>query len=157
MSLRRAPAPLPLAVVAAAATLPAAVLIAVGHTEVYVGSVTHLVGVGMTAAVATVAALMLTAVGARRNDGRTVLLGTAFGSGYPHGLRAPGLEQETRILAVCDVYDALRSTRVYRDAWPHERARALLREGSGTEFDERCFTALERVLEQSRADLPLAV
>ena len=42
------------------------------------------------------------------------------GSGYPDG--ATTLSLETRVLAVCDVYDALCSQRVYRDAWVHERA-----------------------------------
>jgi len=44
------------------------------------------------------------------------------------------------------VYDALISRRVYRDAWSHERAVALLREESGTSFDGKCVSALERVL-----------
>ena len=66
------------------------------------------------------------------------------GSGYPHG--ATSLSLETRVLAVCDVYDALRSDRVYREAWPHERAIALLREEAGTKFDPKCVEALGRVL-----------
>jgi hypothetical protein len=68
------------------------------------------------------------------------------GSGYPHGLRETHLDLDTRILAVCDVYDALRSSRVYRDAWSHERAFGLLRTAAGTEFDPRCVEALDRVL-----------
>jgi putative nucleotidyltransferase with HDIG domain len=68
------------------------------------------------------------------------------GTGYPRGLRADELDVDTRILAVCDVYDALRSTRVYRDAWSHERAIALLRDESGLRLDARCVAALERVL-----------
>jgi putative nucleotidyltransferase with HDIG domain len=64
------------------------------------------------------------------------------GSGYPHGLKADGLDLETRILAVCDVYDALVSQRVYRGAWSKEDALALLRRESGTHFDERCVRAL---------------
>ncbi len=69
------------------------------------------------------------------------------GSGYPRGLSEAELDLETRILAVCDVYDALMSTRVYREAWTHDRAIALLRE-EATEhlFDTRCVGALERVL-----------
>jgi putative two-component system response regulator len=47
---------------------------------------------------------------------------------------------------VCDVYDSLVSQRVYREAWSHERAAALLRAGSGTLFDARCVETLERVL-----------
>ncbi len=69
------------------------------------------------------------------------------GSGYPRGLSETELDLETRILAVCDVYDALISTRVYRDAWTHERAVTLLREESAKHmFDGRCVGALERVL-----------
>jgi HD-GYP domain-containing protein (c-di-GMP phosphodiesterase class II) len=80
------------------------------------------------------------------------------GTGYPHGARGADLDLDTRILAVCDVYDALRSERVYREAWPHERAMALLRASADTEFDARCVEALERVLgrEQS-AGLAVAV
>ncbi|HWB55704.1 MAG TPA: HD-GYP domain-containing protein [Gaiellaceae bacterium] len=74
------------------------------------------------------------------------------GSGYPNGRSAPELDLETRILAVCDVYDALISVRVYRDAWTHERAVSLLREQTGSQFDAGCVHALERVLEREAAD-----
>jgi HD-GYP domain-containing protein (c-di-GMP phosphodiesterase class II) len=74
------------------------------------------------------------------------------GSGYPNGRSAPELDLETRILAVCDVYDALISVRVYRDAWTHERAVSLLREQAGGQFDARCVHALERVLGREAAD-----
>lgn len=80
------------------------------------------------------------------------------GSGYPQGLTDPEIELDTRIMAVCDVYDALLSARVYREAWSHERALNLLRSAAGDEFDGRCVDALERVLgrEQS-AGLAVAV
>jgi len=68
------------------------------------------------------------------------------GKGYPRGLDASSIGLDTRILTVCDVYDALVSTRVYRAAWSHEAALALLRDESGSAFDERCVAALERVL-----------
>jgi putative nucleotidyltransferase with HDIG domain len=68
------------------------------------------------------------------------------GSGYPRGLRGSQISLEARILCVCDVYDALLSPRVYRPAWTHERAIALLREGAGTGFDPICVDALERVV-----------
>jgi putative nucleotidyltransferase with HDIG domain len=80
------------------------------------------------------------------------------GSGYPDGARAEELPLDVRILAVCDVYDALISTRVYRAAWPHERAIALLRDSAGTEFDRSCVDALERVLARERGgELAVAV
>jgi len=72
------------------------------------------------------------------------------GSGYPDATDADALPLDVRILAICDVYDALRSTRVYRGAWTHERAIAFLRERSGREFDGRCVQALERVLARER-------
>src|SRR5206468_2856536 len=42
------------------------------------------------------------------------------GQGYPRGLSESELGLDTRILTVCDVYDALVSPRVYREAWSHE-------------------------------------
>jgi putative nucleotidyltransferase with HDIG domain len=67
------------------------------------------------------------------------------GSGYPRGLgRTMGFE--ARILAVCDVYDALISARVYRGAWEPDAALALIHAGAGALFDRRCVAALERVL-----------
>jgi len=72
------------------------------------------------------------------------------GSGYPDAICADELPLDVRILAVCDVYDALISTRVYREAWSHERAMSLLRDGSGDVFDVRCVDALERVLSRER-------
>ena len=68
------------------------------------------------------------------------------GSGYPRGLRESELDLETRVLMTCDIYDALLSTRVYRDAWTPERAIGLLRGESGSELDPRCVEALERVV-----------
>jgi hypothetical protein len=67
------------------------------------------------------------------------------GSGYPRGLAGGELDLETRILAVCDVYDALVSDRVYRAAWTPDRAIALLRDPA--QFDASCVAALESVLE----------
>ena len=68
------------------------------------------------------------------------------GRGYPRGVAGGALDLPTRILTVCDVYDALVSDRVYRAAWSREEALALLRRESGTAFDERCVDALERVV-----------
>jgi HD-GYP domain-containing protein (c-di-GMP phosphodiesterase class II) len=80
------------------------------------------------------------------------------GSGYPRGLGDQDLDLDTRILAVCDVYDALISTRVYRAAWSAERALALLCEQAGTAFDARCIDALTRVLaREERTPLRAAV
>jgi HD-GYP domain-containing protein (c-di-GMP phosphodiesterase class II) len=67
------------------------------------------------------------------------------GSGYPRGVSSDSLDLATRILSVCDVYDALVSDRVYRRAWSHDEALELLRGETGTAFDPRCVDALARV------------
>jgi HD-GYP domain-containing protein (c-di-GMP phosphodiesterase class II) len=78
------------------------------------------------------------------------------GLGYPRGLSGEELTMDARILAVCDVYDALISKRVYRDAWSEQNAIDYLRAESGTAFDERCVEALARVVrrEPVRATVP---
>ena len=79
------------------------------------------------------------------------------GSGYPNGIGGTTISIDARILAVCDVYDALVSERVYREAWAHERAIGLLREESGSAFDPKCVAALERVLARELAPAAIAV
>ena len=74
------------------------------------------------------------------------------GGGYPRGLHGDQIALATRVLTVCDVYDALVSHRVYRPAWSQERALGLLREESGTAFDPTCVAALERVLDRASDD-----
>ena len=76
------------------------------------------------------------------------------GKGYPRGLTAGQLTLDARILAVCDVYDALISNRVYRDAWSEQNAIDYLRAESGTAFDERCVEALARVIGRDSARAP---
>jgi HD-GYP domain-containing protein (c-di-GMP phosphodiesterase class II) len=68
------------------------------------------------------------------------------GSGYPRALAGTQLDLPTRILAVCDVYDALVSRRAYRPAWSREQALSLLRDEAGVAFDLRCVEALERIV-----------
>jgi hypothetical protein len=78
------------------------------------------------------------------------------GKGYPRALEGSSIGLDTRILTVCDVYDALVSPRVYRAAWSQDAALGLLRDETDTAFDERCVAALERVLgrEEVRAGVP---
>jgi HD-GYP domain-containing protein (c-di-GMP phosphodiesterase class II) len=70
------------------------------------------------------------------------------GCGYPSRKSAEQIDLDTRILSVCDVYDALISSRVYRPAWTHQEAMALLRQQVGTAFDARCVNALAEVLDR---------
>jgi hypothetical protein len=75
------------------------------------------------------------------------------GSGYPRGLEGSDLDLATRILAVCDVYDALVSPHVYRPAWPQEDALSLLRDEADIAFDSRCIAALEPAVTVERSTL----
>jgi HD-GYP domain-containing protein (c-di-GMP phosphodiesterase class II) len=80
------------------------------------------------------------------------------GSGYPRAVPGDHIPLDVAILAVCDVYDALISERVYRRAWSHERALEHLRAGSGKLFDATCVEALADVLTRERGrDLAVAV
>lgn len=56
------------------------------------------------------------------------------GTGYPEGIAATDIPLAARIVAICDVYDALRSYRVYKGPWSHDQARNEIIEGSGTQF-----------------------
>ncbi|MFZ5917258.1 MAG: HD domain-containing phosphohydrolase [Chloroflexota bacterium] len=57
------------------------------------------------------------------------------GTGYPRGLRGTEIPLAARIFAVVDVWDALRSDRPYRQAWPEPKVRAYIREQAGQAFD----------------------
>lgn len=57
------------------------------------------------------------------------------GSGYPDGLAGEAIPLCARIMALVDVYDALRSKRPYKDPFSHEQACALISKGKGTHFD----------------------
>ena len=73
------------------------------------------------------------------------------GRGYPAGKAGDEIGLPARIMATCDVYDALVSPRVYREAWPAARALALLRDESGTAFDPGVVEALAALVEGTDA------
>lgn len=66
------------------------------------------------------------------------------GAGYPFGLSAADIPLSGRIVAVADVYDALTSRRVYKDAMPHEEAMRIIVEGAGKQFDPSVVAAFVR-------------
>ena len=59
------------------------------------------------------------------------------GSGYPEGLKGEEIPLEARIMAVADVYDALVSKRVYKEAMSFEEADSIMMESFGKHFDKR--------------------
>ena len=67
------------------------------------------------------------------------------GTGYPAGLRGEAIPMAARIVALADVYDALTSERAYKDAVTHEKARQMITEASGTQFDPMVVQAFIEV------------
>lgn len=59
------------------------------------------------------------------------------GRGYPYGLKGKQIEEVGLISAVADVYDALTSNRVYRAAWPPQKALALIFQGADIDYSRR--------------------
>ncbi len=59
------------------------------------------------------------------------------GTGYPRGLQGEEIPLGARIFAVADVWDALRSDRPFRPAWPADRAKLYIREQAYTHFDPK--------------------
>ncbi|MDR7401196.1 MAG: GAF domain-containing protein [Armatimonadota bacterium] len=75
------------------------------------------------------------------------------GTGYPRGLRGGEIPLAARIFAVVDVWDALRSDRPYRPAWPAERALQYIREQAGRQFDPEVVRAFVQMMEGEPADV----
>ena len=70
------------------------------------------------------------------------------GSGYPGGLVGEKISLAARIMAVADVYDALRTKRIYKSAFSHEEACRILFAGSGKQFDPVIIEAFDHLNEQ---------
>jgi diguanylate cyclase (GGDEF)-like protein len=68
------------------------------------------------------------------------------GAGYPSGMHGDDIPLESRIILVCDAYEAMTSNRPYRKAPGHAYAIAELRKHAGTQFDPRVVDALCRAL-----------
>ena len=66
------------------------------------------------------------------------------GSGYPTGLSGTDIPLSARVVAVADVFDALTSERVYKQAMSVEDSRQMIVAGSGSQFDPVVVEALER-------------
>jgi len=64
------------------------------------------------------------------------------GSGYPHGLAGTQIPLAGRIVAVADVFDALRSKRPYKPPLTIEQTVDIIRAGRGTHFDPRVVDVL---------------
>jgi diguanylate cyclase (GGDEF)-like protein len=68
------------------------------------------------------------------------------GTGYPDGLKGEDIPLESRIILVCDAFDAMISKRPYRPSRTREEALAELRRCSGTQFDPAVISVFERAV-----------
>ncbi len=73
------------------------------------------------------------------------------GGGYPSLNYKRKCHQASDMVHVCDVFDALRTNRPYREAWEQERVLGYLEEGAGSEFDPELARAFVRMM-RSRSD-----
>ena len=82
------------------------------------------------------------------------------GFGYPSGLAGEEIPLAARIVAIVDVYDALSSRRVYKEAFPHQECMAIIRGEASKQFDPHLtevFLRIETEIEaiaQRYAELP---
>jgi len=78
------------------------------------------------------------------------------GSGYPDGLSGENIPLPARIMAVADVYDALRSVRPYKPPFSHEKSCGIIIEGAGSHFDPaiiEAFSAMEHEFARIREEM----
>ena len=73
------------------------------------------------------------------------------GTGYPQGLAAEGIPLSARLMAIADVYDALITKRIYKDAMPHEDAVKVIEAGKGTHFDPDVVDAFSSIKDRFAA------
>lgn len=82
------------------------------------------------------------------------------GKGYPLGTSGNAISLSGRIVSLCDVFDALYTKRVYKEAWPLERVLDLFRAESGKAFEPRLvdifFEKIDEILVVTKrlADVP---
>ena len=72
------------------------------------------------------------------------------GSGYPQGLAGDAIPVSARLMATADVYDALMSRRVYKEAYSHEQAMGMIIAERGRHFDPDIVDALQGLAETCR-------
>ncbi len=75
------------------------------------------------------------------------------GTGYPRGLRGEQIPLAARLFAVVDIWDALRSDRPYRAAWPVERVIEHIRGLAGTHLDPAIVQLFLRTIAQNETSI----
>lgn len=77
------------------------------------------------------------------------------GAGYPAGLRGKHIPLGARIITVADCFDAMTSSRPYRDGMDLRQAILELQMGSGSHFDPKIVDAFVRILERDDVSVPV--
>jgi HD-GYP domain-containing protein (c-di-GMP phosphodiesterase class II) len=75
------------------------------------------------------------------------------GSGYMQGLKGEEIPLHARIFSIADVFDALTSSRPYKEAYSYERSIEILKEKSGTHFDPELLTLFISISEELYAHI----
>jgi putative two-component system response regulator len=75
------------------------------------------------------------------------------GGGYPGLTFARDCHPASKLVHVCDVYDALRTNRPYREAWPSEKVLAYLEERGGSEFDGEVAAQFVRMMRERESQI----
>ena len=75
------------------------------------------------------------------------------GTGYPRGLKGDEIPLAARLFAVVDVWDALRSDRIYRKGWPLDKVLEYIRSQSGTHFDPQVVDLFLLVMSEKKHNL----
>lgn len=70
------------------------------------------------------------------------------GTGFPRGLKGKEIPLAARIFTIVDVWDCLRSDRVYRSRWPENKVIGYIHEQSGTHFDPEVVDAFINFIKQ---------
>ena len=73
------------------------------------------------------------------------------GSGYPQGLKGEEIPLSARIMAIADVYDALRSERSYKTAYSKETAKEIMTKEAGKQFDPELVEVFLECLDEIEA------
>jgi len=71
------------------------------------------------------------------------------GEGYPHGVRGAEIPLHARIIAIADTFDAMTSSRSYRNALSFRTALSELERGKGTQFDPEIADIFIEILQES--------
>ncbi|HEY8832997.1 MAG TPA: HD domain-containing phosphohydrolase [Gemmatimonadaceae bacterium] len=78
------------------------------------------------------------------------------GHGYPKRHYDRDCHKASKLVHVCDVFDALRTRRPYRDAWEAERVLTYIEERAGTEFEPEAATAFVAMMRKAESGIQLS-